>query len=112
MPITTSDQANDYAIRMHNDEYWSRIYTPDLKGLTFTSCPTSKQSFYKLPVTLKLEREMIADDDLDGPVPRQFTGDGSDTTGNHRDNRQESGKTARENVQYLLSRSVPRFGHC
>lgn len=70
MPITTSGQANDYAIRMHNDEYWSRIYTPDLKGLTLTSCPTSKQSFYKFPVTLKLEREMIDYDDLDGYVGR------------------------------------------
>lgn len=82
MAIKTSEQANAYAMRMYNEDYWEKKYIPDVKGLKKIVHPdaeyTEYEYRYQLPVSLILERIYVGDDDADqypDGIPEELTPD-------------------------------------
>lgn len=68
MNIQTNEQANAYAFRMYNDDYWDKEYIPKVKALTKIDHPdpfSGIKHLYLLPVLLNLWRYCIGDDDSD-----------------------------------------------
>lgn len=69
MAIKTSEQANAYAMRMYNEDYWEKKYIPDIDGLKRITHPDSEYTDYdfryQLPVSLILERIYVGEDDGD-----------------------------------------------
>lgn len=71
MAIQTSDQANAYALRMYNEDYWEKKYYPNIDGLIKIEHPDDFLEIeyrYLLPVNMTLERLYVGEnDDLEYP---------------------------------------------
>lgn len=82
MTISTAPQANTYAMRMFNDDYWTKEYTPHLDQLTSVKSNQNDPHF-TFPATLQVYRHCIGDDDAenyldlypDGVVPDHVPND-------------------------------------
>lgn len=67
MPIVTNEQANAYALRMYNDDYWQKSYFPIVEDISRIVHPDSEYTKYEhrylLPVVVKLHRIYVGEDD-------------------------------------------------
>lgn len=74
MTISTAQEANLYALRMFNDDYWDKEYTPIFNQLALVKSQT-EDDHYLLPVTLKVSRHCIGDDDSENYLDLYPEGD-------------------------------------
>lgn len=68
MTIQTNEQANAYALRMYNDDYWNKEYIPKTDAIIKIDHPDPYLGIkhrYLLPVWLNLWRYCVGDDDSD-----------------------------------------------
>lgn len=81
MTITSENQANAYAQRMYNDDYWEKKYFPNVDGLSKIEHPEDYLDIeyrYLLPVKMTIERIYVGDDDdLEYPcgIPDELASD-------------------------------------
>lgn len=58
----TQEEVNNYALRMFNDDYWDKTYTPNIEGLKLLE-NIEYGVHLELPVVLKTERSWVGEDD-------------------------------------------------
>jgi len=58
----TQEEVNNYALRMFNDDYWDKTYTPNIEGLKLLE-NIEHGVHLELPVVLKTERHCVGEDD-------------------------------------------------
>lgn len=65
----TQDQANNYGLRMFNDDAWEKEYTPHVNRFQYMRHADDSVSV-TLPVTLTVERICVCEDNLEEYVDR------------------------------------------
>lgn len=64
MTISTVEQANTYALRMFNDDYWTKEYSPRLDQLALVKANPNDPHF-TFPATLQVYRHCTGEDDAE-----------------------------------------------